>query len=206
MDKPKLYWAGGLFSLMQLQGNLTLSRAVDEASGHRYAFCLPQDLDFGVAPRAKEIRDLDLQALLTSRMAVFCFDGSELDSGTLVEFILAKVADIPAVVIRSDFRSTGDNAEMPWNLMAHGYPRTETVILHAMAEYGRALKTTGDPARAIESVLKSYAERIAHALGKLESSTPIAKPQDLAHLADWLPRCLDLASRIEFPQAHASQE
>ena len=197
MAKSKLYWAGGLFSLLQLQGNHSLSRFVNEIADDRYDLCLPQDLDFSGVAGPKDIRDLDFCALLTSQIAVFSFDGSELDSGTLVEFIIAKVADIPAVVIRSDFRSAGDNAEAPWNLMAHGYPRTETVLLHAMVEYGAALKATGEPGQAIDSVLRNYAGRIVEALRKVEASTPLAAKPDLVHLGEWLPKCLDLSQGIE---------
>ena len=39
-------------------------------------------------------------------LALFNFDGTELDSGTVVEFILAKFLDVPSVIMRSDLRSS----------------------------------------------------------------------------------------------------
>ena len=64
-----------------------------------------------------------MMALMNSEVAIFAFDGVELDSGTLVEFMLAKQLDIPAVVYRTDFRGgsgeqSNDAGNNKWNLMA----------------------------------------------------------------------------------------
>ena len=49
--------------------------------------------------------------LMRSDVAMFAFDGIELDSGTVVEFMAAKMLDIPSVVYRSDFRGgSGEEA------------------------------------------------------------------------------------------------
>jgi len=42
--------------------------------------------------------------LLNCDLALFNFDGPELDLGTVVEFLFAKFADIPALILRMDFR------------------------------------------------------------------------------------------------------
>jgi hypothetical protein len=35
---------------------------------------------------------------------LFLYNGTELDSGTVVEFMFSKFADIPSVIVRTDFR------------------------------------------------------------------------------------------------------
>ncbi len=136
-EHPRLYryfHAGELFSLKHLSGNIDLARAIYEESGGRYSATLPQDLEVNPS-RTSAIRDADLFALLTADVALFHFDGPELDSGTVVEFIFAKFADIPAVLLRTDFRRGGDSHRDPWNLMVSDWPRTEKVVTHAMELY-----------------------------------------------------------------------
>ncbi len=55
-----------------------------------------------------DIRNVDLKHVMTSDMAIFNFDGANLDSGTVVEFIYAKMLDVPCVLLRTDFRSAGE--------------------------------------------------------------------------------------------------
>jgi hypothetical protein len=79
--------------------------------------------------------------LLGCDLGLFNYDGPELDSGTVVEFMFAKFADIPSVLLRTDFRGAGDQLEGgdPWNLMSSFYPRTKVVVLNAMAIYQAGL-------------------------------------------------------------------
>ena len=102
-----VYFAGELFSSKHLVGNAYLAEAVHERSHGRYLCRLPQDFELrGHHPHF--IRDKDIRSLLECDLALFNFDGPELDSGTVVEFMFAKFADIPCVVLRSDFRAAGD--------------------------------------------------------------------------------------------------
>jgi len=58
------------------------------------------------------------------------FDGAELDSGTVLEFAVAKSLGKPTLILRSDFRrlySTG--LSEPYNLMVKNWPRTVEVRL-----------------------------------------------------------------------------
>jgi len=132
--KPRsltVYFGGELFNLKHLIGNAYLAEAIFEKSHGRYLCELPQDFE----PRGgtlRAIRDLDLRALFACDLALFNFDGTELDSGTVVEFMFAKFADIPAVVLRSD--RWGERAG-PWNPMASFYPRTVTVQLDGLGSY-----------------------------------------------------------------------
>jgi hypothetical protein len=68
---------------------------------------------------AQTIRDGDLTSLLGCDIGLFLYDGTELDSGTVVEFMFSKFADIPSVIVRTDFRNAGDSISGdPWNLVA----------------------------------------------------------------------------------------
>lgn len=134
-----VYFAGELFSSKHLVGNALLAEAIHEVARGRYLCRLPQDFELrGNHPHL--IRDKDLRALLECDLAVFNFDGPELDSGTVVEFMVAKFADLPCVIVRSDFRAAGDQGPGldPWNLMASFYPRTVSVPVNALALYKKA--------------------------------------------------------------------
>jgi nucleoside 2-deoxyribosyltransferase len=131
-----VFFGGELFNLKHLIGNAYLAEAIFEKSHGRYLCELPQDFEpRGTTLRA--IRDQDLRALFACDLALFSFDGTELDSGTVIEFLFAKFADIPAVILRSDRR--GERAG-PWNLMASFYPRTVTVMVDALGAYKAIMK------------------------------------------------------------------
>jgi nucleoside 2-deoxyribosyltransferase len=133
-----VFFAGELFNLKHLIGNAYLAEAIYEKSHGRYLCVLPQDLDpSGTAPRS--VRDRDIRTLVAADLALFSFDGTELDSGTVVEFMIAKFADIPAVVLRSDRRASWDGYGQ-WNLMANFYPRTALVRADALVAYKSIIK------------------------------------------------------------------
>lgn len=133
-----VYFASELFTLKHLIGNAYLAEAIYEKSHGRYLCELPQDFEpRGSTPRA--VRDQDIRALVACDFALFNFDGSELDSGTVVEFMFAKFADIPSVILRSDLRAAGDSSD-PWNLMASFYPRTVNVVIPSLLAYKAILK------------------------------------------------------------------
>ena len=146
-----VYFGGELFSAKHLLGNAALAEAVHTRSGGRYVPLLPQHLEQRDLS-AHAIRDEDLRALLSCDLGLFHYDGPELDSGTVVEFMTAKFADLPAVLLRTDFRRGGDQQAggEPWNLMSSFYPRTRSVVLDAMALYQERLRRPpaagpGDP-------------------------------------------------------------
>lgn len=139
MTQYTVYLAGELFSQKHLVGNALLGKEIYHESQGKFLPILPQDLEFrNTAPKA--IRDHDLLSLLQCDLALFHFDGPELDSGTVVEFMFAKFADIPSVIIRTDFREGGDqdgNGD-PWNLMCSFYPRTDTITLPCLSTAKKA--------------------------------------------------------------------
>ena len=131
-----IYFAGPLFDHKDLIGNALLSEAITETSDGKYRCILPQDLE-QFTDRAVDIRNQDLIHVMQCDLSIFNFDGTELDSGTVVEFMYAKTLDIPALIIRSDFRGSGDQQKVgdQWNLMASFYPRTRVLNFHAMDWY-----------------------------------------------------------------------
>ena len=141
-----IYFAGELFDHKHLIGNSLLADHIERLSGGRYRCVLPQDLE-QTDSRAVDIRNQDLLGVATCDCALFNFDGPDLDSGTVVEFVYAKLLDIPAVILRTDFRGGGDQDTDgdAWNLMASFYPRTRNVSLNAMAWYQQARRRSGRP-------------------------------------------------------------
>lgn len=136
MIPKRIYFAGDLFDHKHIVGNALLGQKIDQLSKGKYLVDLPQDKELS-SDRSTVIRDLDLQHLLSSDVAVFNFDGTDLDSGTVVEFCYAKMCDIPSVQFRTDFRIAGDQSDDgdPWNVMASGYPRTKKVHINALGLY-----------------------------------------------------------------------
>src|SRR4051812_20661306 len=134
-----VYFAGELFSLKHLIGNAWLAEAIYEKSHGKFRCVLPQDFAELRGRSARRIRDYNLRALIACDLAVFNFDGSDLDSGTVVEFMFAKFADIPSLLLRSDIRQAGDYRDEPWNLMAGNFPRTTSVLVSSLFDYRAAL-------------------------------------------------------------------
>ncbi len=188
MTAPKrVYIAGELFSAKHLLGNAVLAEEIFHASSGRYHPVLPQNIEFR-EQSPKSIRDQDIRSLLGCDAAVFHFDGPELDSGTVVEFLFAKFADLPSVLVRTDFRLSGDQGPSgdPWNLMASFYPRTLSVIAPAMAAYKsgdppgidvEGLRARKSSARAME-IVRNTARRIIEALDNV-IALPAHLPADL---------------------------
>lgn len=164
----RVYFAGPLFDHKHLVGNRLLAEAVHALAGGRYQAVLPQDLPIAAEDDPRAIRNADYAALLSCDAAIFHFDGPELDSGTVAEFIMAKVADTPAVLFRSDFRSAGDQlGGDPWNLMCYFFPRTENLVINAMANYARHREA------APEAFLEDLASAIVEKLDQACAAPPV---------------------------------
>ncbi|EME86575.1 uncharacterized protein MYCFIDRAFT_83614 [Pseudocercospora fijiensis CIRAD86] len=151
------YHAGPLFTLGDLHANVLLSRAITKLSNGKFVPLLPQDLEQRGDVTPHKIRDKDIRALLSCDLALFTYDGAELDSGTVVEYMIAKFADIPSVILRSDFRGGGDQGSHPsgeaepWNLMSSFWPRTKGVVIDGMLEYKKALASAANAKQAQHS-------------------------------------------------------
>ena len=171
-----VYFAGALFTHKDLLGNALLASAIEEYAARRYVCVLPQHFDQTTAA-AVDIRNQDLLQLMTCDLALFNFDGTDLDAGTVVEFIFAKCLDIPAVLLRTDFRAAGDQptAGDAWNLMCSFYPRTKVVQLNAMAWYQQARHAGGTPYEVAQRLCQRLAVVVVENLDAVRSEPPVAK-------------------------------
>ena len=175
MDNPQfiIYWAGALFNHKELLGNQILANSVKKLSNGRYDVRLPQDFQTEPSAKAVDIRNADLTELIQCDMVVANFDGAELDSGTVVEFCIAKALDMPTVLLRTDFRNAGDSDGIPWNLMCAEWPRTETLWIHSLADYQRhAVTKANDLQSAMESWYNDLARKIIQSLDKARATAP----------------------------------
>ena len=173
MDKSQtvIYWAGALFNHKEVIGNLTVAKAVENVSDGRYIVKLPQDLQTSPSAAAVDIRNADLTELIQCDALVANFDGADLDSGTVVEFCVAKALDMPTVLLRTDFRNCGDADGIPWNLMCAGWPRTEILWTNSLADYHR---------HPVEDLSKILADKIIHSLDKACAMKPWLTDDDAA--------------------------
>ena len=171
----KVYWAGDLFDLKDLIGNRMLADAFGRQAAGRWQAVLPQESGSNGA-RPDSIRDNDLEMLFTSDAVVANFDGTDPDSGTVVEFCFAKFLDLPAVLLRTDFRNNNDAAtcQDPWNLMCSGFPRTEVVLYNAMKESARL---------DFASMTESLAAQIVQALDRCAAMPPVTSSTEAAFAA-----------------------
>jgi len=186
IKSKKIYFAGALFTHKDLIGNALLAKSIEGASEGKYQVHLPQHVETP-QDRAEAIRDEDLKAVLESDMALFNFDGTELDSGTVVEFMLAKFLDLPSVILRTDFREGGDQKDGDnWNLMCSFYPRTQVVKVNAMFWYQENLERIqkGDVSGAYEGL----ALLIVAALDKVQSEPTLlpSDPEKLKTIYEWV--------------------
>jgi len=164
-----LYFGGSLFDHKDLIGNALLASYLEKGSEGRYRCFLPQTLAQKNAT-AVDIRNQDIKQIIECDLALFNFEGTELDAGTVVEFMFAKLLDIPSVIMRSDFRSSGEKelGGEDWNLMCSFYPRTRVVQFNAIEFHQQALNES----RSLEEAMDCLYARITSLLIKsLESVT-----------------------------------
>jgi nucleoside 2-deoxyribosyltransferase len=187
MTQPyTIYFAGELFSLKHLTGNSILADHIHTESLNRYKCVVPQDLEQRETT-ALAIRDQDLYHVVACDVGLFHFDGTELDSGTVVEFMIAKMLDIPSVVVRTDFRAGGDSRMDPWNLMVSGYPRTKILLADAIVRYQNELRIPGTtPIEAGIAATRSFAKEIVQALDDVRAIRPVLTPTLRSHVYEWM--------------------
>lgn len=183
-----VYFASELFSLKHLVGNAYLAEAIYEKSHGKYLCVLPQNIEQR-RTTAHSIRDHDIRTLLSCDLALFNYDGAELDSGTVVEFMFAKFADIPSVILRSDIRHGGDQVGDPWNLMSSFYPRTANVVLNSINLYKAAMQT-----RQRASARRGRIDEVVRLAGQHSSADAQSMSE---HVAAACVRALDKVSALE---------
>ena len=179
----KIYFAGDLFDHKDLAGNLLLADAIEKYSGGRYKILLPQDGECEVGNRTSQsIRDADFHLLFNSDLIVANFDGTDLDSGTVVEFCFAKMMDMPAVLLRTDFRDSGDHTlpdGEPWNLMCSHYPRTKVLHINGMMRYHECIAENKSVSEMLAGYYESIAEDIVAALDNAAAEKSWLKKDEL---------------------------
>lgn len=130
-----IYSAGGLFTQDELATNVLLKEAVWRLSNGKFQINLPQSREMQELDRddlEAFIRNDDLLQVVEADMLLARYDGLELDSGTVVEFITAKYLGKPTVVLRTDFRrTTFVGTSEPYNLMVKNWPRSVDIHLHS---------------------------------------------------------------------------
>jgi len=126
-----VYAAGGLFTQDELTMNVLIKEAVWRLSNGQFQLVLPQSREMRELNRPDveaHLRNVDLLEVVKADIVVARFDGLELDSGTVVEFTVAKSLGKPTVVLRCDFRRLyGKGLSEPYNLMVKSWPRTVEV-------------------------------------------------------------------------------
>ncbi len=153
-----IYFAGSLFNHKDLTGNALLAEYIEKCSNKKYTCCLPQNAEQHQTT-AVDIRNKDILKLIECDLGLFNFDGTELDAGVVVEFMIAKFLDIPAVILRSDFRTCGEKeiGGEDWNFMCSFYPRTRVVKLNAIIAYQEAIEKS----QALSGAINRYYTEIA---------------------------------------------
>ncbi len=133
------YLAGGLFTQHELATNVSMKEAVWRLSNGRFEIVLPQSKELRQLDRpdlAAYLRNADLFQVVQADILIARFDGADLDTGTVVEFMVAKLLGKPSVVIRTDSRHlTSDGLDDPYNLMVKNWPRTIEVHIDSLIDY-----------------------------------------------------------------------
>lgn len=130
-----IYSAGGLFTPDELATNILIKEAVLRLSNGKFQLFLPQSRELQELSSANieaHLRNTDLLEVVRADIVLARFDGLELDSGTVLEYAMAKFLGKPAVILRSDFRivSFGGFCE-PFNLMIKSWPRSVEIQLNS---------------------------------------------------------------------------
>ena len=169
-----IYYAGALFDHKHLSGNRLLAARIEEASGGVYRCVLPQELE-QTGARAVDIRNQDLKAVMDCDLALFSFDGADLDPGQVLEYAYAKMLDIPSVLMRTDFRHGGDQEKGgdPWNLMASFFPRTRVMHIDGMRRYKESFAEGGSPDDIILRYHRSIAAQVVALLDAVRAEPPV---------------------------------
>jgi len=130
-----IYSAGGLFTQDELAANILIKEAVWRLSNGKFQIFLPQSRELQELDRSDieaYIRNTDLLEVVKADIVLARFDGLELESGTVVEYAMAKSLGKPTLILRCDFRrvSFGNFCE-PYNLMTKNWPRTVELHLNS---------------------------------------------------------------------------
>ena len=183
-----IYFGGSLFNHKDLSGNALLAEYIETCSGNQYRCCLPQNVEQHQTT-AREIRNEVIAKLIECDLGLFNFDGTELDAGVVVEFMLAKFLDIPSVILRSDFRTCGEKeiGGEDWNFMCSFYPRTRVVKFNAIISYQEAVEEGQTLKETVDIYYTRIAQLIVEGLDSVRKEELLLKgdPKKLETLYQW---------------------
>jgi nucleoside 2-deoxyribosyltransferase len=187
-DIFSIYFAGSLFNHKDLTGNALLAEHIERGSGHKYRCCLPQNVEQHQTT-ALDIRNQDIAKLIECDLGLFNFDGTELDAGVVVEFMLAKFLDIPTVILRSDFRTCGEKeiGGEDWNFMCSFYPRTRVVKFNSIQLYQEATEESQTLNEAFDLYYGRISRMVIESLESVRTEQPLLKGDQkrLENLYQW---------------------
>lgn len=137
-----VYAAGGMFTQHELATNILIKEAVWRLSNGKFQLILPQSAELKEI-NAAYLRNVALLEVVKADIIIARFDGLELDSGTVVEFAMAKSLGKPVVILRCDYRHSLEGIELPpgkgldepYNLMVKSWPRTVEVHIESLLNY-----------------------------------------------------------------------
>lgn len=186
-----VYFAGGLFTQHDIATNVFIKESIWRQSNGKFELVLPQSKELRHIDRsnaAAYIRDADLRQVVLADMLLARFDGPDLDTGTVVEFMVAKMLGKPVAILRSDTRHlSGTGLDDPYNLMVKNWPRTVEVYIDCLMDYVRTIavvreaKVESDtPPAILDSELKIVRDAIddlaQQVIGALESLLNMQSP------------------------------
>jgi len=194
-----IYFAGDLFDHKHLTGNRILAQQINKQSNEKYVCNLPQDFEQTVG-RSVQIRNQDIKMVLEADLALFNFDGTDLDSGTVVEFMIAKMLDIPSVLLRTDLRNGGDAKDSdPWNLMCSSYPRTNILLINSMLLYKKHFSSTFST----ENFYADLSQQIITSLDSVQSVKPVLNKKEALVLYTHLNKII--GEDFHIPESHIKE-
>ncbi len=134
----RIYLAGPLFGMAERHFNELLCAALEEKNHEVF---LPQrDAGEGTGLKPEELAPHmvfkgDLHGLLDCNAVMAIMDGADQDSGTAWECGFAHALHKPVVLVRTDFRGSGDDSDLGWgNIML---TQSATVIIrHDPTKHG----------------------------------------------------------------------
>ncbi len=193
INPVKLYCAGTISTITHLAGNIKLAEAIAEVSNNKYSCILPQDLPLQSSKiielkknnakshhLSKAIRDIDIKAIFQADGVLVNMDGKSPSSGAVVEFMINRCLDKPAVLFKTDaYHDKFDDKKNynqfsnhgPWSIMVSHYPKTSAVVINASDLY-KDLHTTKNEQKNTKIdddkfLVRSVASKIVQALDTL---------------------------------------
>lgn len=204
LDKTySVYSAGGLFTQHELTTNVLLKQAVWDGSNGKFELVLPQSKELRDSDRpdiAAHIRNTDLLQVIKCDLMLARFDGVELDTGTVVEYMLAKFLGKPTVILRCDSRRLGSkHMDEPYNLMIKNWPRTVEVHTDSLIHYARVIldvREANGRGKAYQKAIENELETVQRGVTNLAEKIIVGLEQVVQMSSPYPPEYRETAYRM----------